>query len=394
MTAAFTDPTRMPAVLHIIDPLWAGLDSLLGLHAFVSLLPEQPQHAILVGPAECEQHARALGVTITDRVNMPLGRVSLCGPALERLIRLRAEQLHGFSSVFVWSPRLAPMVARMIARLVSPDVPVTMMLTVGPRASDAGRKLWLHTGTGAARLRSACFDDQIADAWAHYGLMRPEVLPVPATLNIDWEAQRLAVRRELELRDDELALALLCDPATEGDARLFTWINGVLTIAGKRVVGILPAAAGQMRRAARYLRMHHREWEVVRYKGPMPLALPAADLVIWDLDPRRLNDDMPQPSGGQLAARLAASTGVPMVAVACGLSRRTLVGAPGWCLIGAATMPGLGSGCLPLADDSELRREVGKMLRDGCDQQAQNQSFTEAARKLTAPRSRELAEVF
>ncbi len=357
--------------------------------------------AILLGSRDDELDAHALGLTLTDRVTTQTSNAA-GAPAIDwtltqfrqqrsiaRIVRARQSQVGGIDGVVCWAAGRAGPIADIVSEVCGPRTPVIAMLTRGPRESDRDA-LWPHVGTGSGRVRVACMDDDIASAWRAAGVQRAEVFVAPV-VRLDGggentrgtqEAHRQRLRAELSIRPDEIAVGLLCDPATFGEARLFAWIMGVLAISGRTCVGVAPEGASSMRRAARYLRLHHRHWEIVSFRGPGALAMRAADIVIWDTDPARAGVQIAQPPSGQLSALSVASMGIPIVTVASGLTRRTLVGAPGWCRVGNASMPSLGAGVLPLADDPALRASVGASLAGAVDAPARNLAFADALESL------------
>ncbi len=382
-------------VLHVLEPSVGGEDSVLGVLACVQNLGTSFRHlAVLLGTREHELSAQALGLTLTDRVTTrglpeclqqslvpwPLTGVREAR-AIARILHTRQAQVGGIDAVLCWSVERAGQLARVVADVCGPEVPVRVMLTSGPSGTSRDA-LWRQIGTGAGRVRVTCFDELIARAWRSAGAPIIDVITAPvATLDSAREA-RANVRRELDIARDEIAVGLLCDPATFGDTRLFAWIMGVLAISGRTCVGIAPGGAGSMRRAARYLRLHRRHWEIVPFRGPAALAMSAADIVIWDTDPARTGTHIAHPASGQLNALSVGAMGIPIVTIASDLTRRTLTGAPGWCRVGNASMPSLGAGVLPLADDAALRAEVGHAIARGTNATERNRAFASALETL------------
>lgn len=382
---------RQPVnVLHILEPSLEGQDSILGVVACVQNLAPRFRHlAILLGTRQDELTAQSLWLTLTDRVTtrgvpaslrtalaewMPGGTSLREARATARIIRTRQAQVGGIDVVLCWSAARSRQVAQVVSEVCGPEVAVRTMLTSGPSAVSR-ESLWTETGTGAGRVRVTCFDEQIASAWRGAGAPLIDVLTPPVVSLEGGPAARARVRRELDIANDELVVGLLCDPPTFGDTRLFAWIMGVLAISGRTCVGIVPDGAGSMRRAARYLRLHRRHWDIMPFCGPTALAMSGADVVIWDTDPARAGTHVSQPASGQLSALSVGAMGIPIVTIASDLTRRTMTGAPGWCRVGNASMPSLGAGVLPLADDAMLREQVGKAIAQGTNATERNRSF-------------------
>lgn len=389
--------TTTGRVLHILDPRWTGHDATLAVKCCVDLLPDVEQFAIIAGTRQHELDAAALGVITGDRVSLVAdsliednatvstngGFASIAGErALRTLLRRRLQQIQGVDAVCVWSSRLAGVVAQTVLESNNARARTLAMLTTGPRESWIEGDLSVVSGSALGRAQPICFDEEIAQAWNKAGVSPAEIITCPVVSIDRWSERRSTVREELRIAPTETVLGVIAEPEKAIDMRLLTWIAGVLTIAGRKCVAIAPRESGQSRRAARYLYLHKREWDAVHFEGPTALALPAADLVLWDLDPRRPAVESGQPGGGQITAKMLCAAGVPIFTVASALSRRTLTGAPGWCLSGASTMPGLGSAGLALLDDPALRESVGRDLIAGARAGEANATFADQLRRL------------
>ncbi|MBL0868953.1 MAG: hypothetical protein IBJ18_00055 [Phycisphaerales bacterium] len=389
--------TASPTVLHVLDPRWSGHDATLALKCCVDLLSDVRQYAIIAGSRQSEIEAADLGVTTGDRVNLvadsfeefntvgfgATGIASIAGErSLRELLTRRLTQLGDVRAVCVWSSRLAGVVAQTVHQATNGQTRTLAMLTTGPRETWLESDLCVVSGSGVGRARPVCFDEEIAQSWNKAGVGGVEVIECPVATIDRWSERRRSVREELRITPEEIVLGVIAEPVKSIDMRLLTWIAGVLTIAGRKCVAIAPRGSGQSRRAARYLYLHKREWDAVQFEGPNALALPAADIVLWDLDPRRPAVESGQPGGGQVTAKMVCAAGVPVFTVAGGMSRRTLSGAPGWCLSGASTMPGLGAAGLALLDDPALRTSVGQSLINGVNAGVTNARFAQQMRGL------------
>lgn len=384
-------------VMHVLDPRWTGHDATLAVKCCVDLLTDVEQFAIIAGTRQHELDAAALGVITSDRVSLVAdsliednstvatngGFASIAGErALRALLKRRLQQLGSVDAVCVWSSRLAGVVAQTVLESISARARTLAMLTTGPRENWIEGDLCIVSGSAVGRVLPVCFDDEIAQAWSKAGVSVAEIIECPVASIDRWQERRDSVRNELRIARGETVLGVIAEPEKAIDMRLLTWIAGVLTIAGRTCVAIAPRESGQSRRAARYLYLHKREWDAVHFVGPTALALPAADLVLWDLDPRRAAVETGQPGGGQITAKMLCAAGIPIFTVASALSRRTLKGAPGWCLSGASTMPGLGAAGLALLDDPALRESVGRDLIAGARAGEANATFAEQFRRL------------
>lgn len=247
------------------------------------------------------------------------------------------------------------------------------------------------------------------EAWsaAVGGRAMPLDLP-PATVGL---GDRAVVRAALGIGPNEVALSLLTDPASAGDARLFAWIVGVLHVAGLRAVGIAPAGAACERRAARYLRLHGRHWEVISHHGPAAQAVQAADIAVFGLRHElAVRDELAGASplvGGQSGPTVAASaastqgrwgrglllawramaSGVPVIA-ADDPATRWLLGpaAADRSIAAIVTMPACAPRIMPLVDDPaallalrQAQHERWRELASGSRFEAQLAELVDAA---------------
>lgn len=386
-----------PKVLHVLDPRWTGHDPTLAVKCCVDLIDDVEHYALIAGTRGHELDAAALGVISSDRIGLVADSLvednagvaasgayaSIAGErALRALLTRRLGQLRDVRAVCVWSSRLAGAVAQTVLNVTEGRTRTLAMLTTGPREAWIEGDLCVVSGGGVGRAQPVCFDEEIAQAWGKAGAGFVERVECPVSTIRGWGERRRSVREELRIDPGETVLGVIAEPQSAIDMRLLTWIAGVLTIAGRKCVAIAPRGSGQSRRAARYLYLHKREWDAIQFEGPTALALPAADLVLWDLDPRRAGVETGQPGGGQITAKMVCAAGMPVFTVASGMSRRTLIGAPGWCLSGASTMPGLGAAGLALLDDPALRASVGADLIAGARAGEANSIFAQQMRRL------------
>ncbi|CAN5767043.1 hypothetical protein BH11PLA1_BH11PLA1_04170 [soil metagenome] len=370
----------------MLDPEHAGVDPYLGAAAAARLAGSIAQSAFLIGVRADRQVATALGALAMPWSGFAGGvrSVRALRLAVERhLDRLPITERDAPVVLALWSSRVAALLAGV---RWSRPVAIMAMLTSGPRPSDLRRPLWPYSGTGLGKLRAACFDSAVAAAWSRQGVMAPMVLATPLLEDSRWRPGRDACRAALGIRPGELAVALLNDPPNVADARMFTWVCGAMTISDRPCVGLLPAAAMGLRRAARYLRQHRREWEIIPYAGPMTAALSAADFAIWEHDPARLDDECPQPGGSRLLAAHATLHGLPIIAVTTPTTRDVLAAAPPWCRVGSATMPAFAAAALVLGDDAALRGRVGAVLTADSRSRAPttNAEFADGLRRIVS----------
>jgi hypothetical protein len=346
-------PGSFPTLVHLLRPGASGQDELLACRAACEI-PNVHHLVWLIGNTRDERDARSLGLRISARFSP---RAANLGP-IARLVRPggammpHANRLDASAQVLCWgTPTLD------IARALRIPIAAAVLLD-----SRDIRTTDLH------RTPAIAFCNAIASAWRTHG-HQVAVLTPPYDLLSDgeWLARRQDTRTALRIGADEVVISLLSDPVRDGDARRFAWVTGLLQVAGIRAVGICAHASSQLQRAARYIRLHGRHWEVIAFDGPPAAALPAADLVMWNVDPSRVAGmDVPPrgPAGGAglLSAMMAARHGVPVFSPIDPASDEFLGTIAPELLATAATMPALGACAVPLLSDPHRRAAVGQRL--------------------------------
>jgi hypothetical protein len=339
--------------VHLLHPAASGQDEFLACRA--ACMIQNVRHLVwLIGTTRDEHDARALGLDVTARfsaraANMgPIARFLRPGGVLTQY----AERLDASAQVLCWGTATLD-----IARALCLPIAATVLLdSRDVRTTELGR------------TPAIAFCNAIADAWRARGDLVSVLSPPHDVMSDDeWDRRRIDARSSLGISSDEVVVSLLSDPVRDGDARRFAWVTGLLQVAGIRAVGICAHASSQVQRAARYIRMHGRHWEVIAFRGPPAAALPAADLVMWNVDPSRVAGmDIPprgQAGGaGLLSAMLAARHGVPVFSPMDPASEEFLGTIAPELLATAATMPALGACAVPLLSDPQRRRAVGMRL--------------------------------
>jgi hypothetical protein len=140
---------------------------------------------------------------------------------------------------------------------------------------DAHRPHALQPG-----VRTLAMGHAIADAHTRAGHPPDGIWPWPT--HAPATARREAARAALGIDPDDRAVLMLCDPAEVGSARRFVHVLGVLSLAGVRVVGLMPAHAGHAARAHRFTHLVGHRWRLQAFEGPQLEAAAAADLCLWD----------------------------------------------------------------------------------------------------------------
>ncbi len=373
--AASLERSAAPSVVHVVDPETSGQEPLLGA-AKATSIGGFAHHAWVIGGTRSEELAWAYGLRTTDRVVARrargplsilagldaigrLGRAGVRGAAmgfrragLVNLARARfgaqGRTLAEPDVVVAWSTSAAALARATFAS----ECPLLLMCLRGPDGESIERVLRLR-----GPIMAGAFSPAIAHAWREAGVPGVMMIDPPALVDPRWGERRAVARASLGIGDDELTIALLADPVARGDARLFSWLIGVVHVAGRHALGVMPAGASQSRRAARYLRLHGRSWDVLRTEGSSLAMLHAADVGVWGCE----HPSSPG-AGGWLLARALGCNGVPVVATDQ-LGAGELLASEAWCVVREATMPSFAKALLPLADDAALRARVGASLR-------------------------------
>jgi hypothetical protein len=329
---------------------------------------------VVIGTSADARAATALGARVLAVVPGP-GRGPAALPGRGALLRRRVGAALDAAAgagqrqrwAVAWSPRdLAALPRRWLDR--------TALITAEPPGRCAPGRLPARVGVvGPMAL----------GAWQ--GVGPGLAVAVPAPVSRRCAGTRQQTRAALGIGQGEFVVALLSDPPSTDDSRLFAWIVGMLHVAGLRAVGVAPAGTGSERRAARYLRLHGRHWEVIRHTGHTAGALPAADAAIFglrhdlalrgDLEgvsplapaaaahagaPASVAADPGADFGRALPLALhAMATGVPVIAPADAGTRWLMGegdGLPARSLAAAVTMPAFAPRLMPLVESAAALR--------------------------------------
>lgn len=283
----------MPRTLHIVEPArtsWAMMARLIGER-------RAGDAVIVLGGSGGARVAELVGIRPSVRVAPALGCDPLGWATVRRLVH-RAG-LDEFEGVHAWS-----IGALGAARLAFPSVLACATLSSPPnRTTGCAARLsrrWIDACAGVRFSTVA-----LRDAWAF--ALGPSAINA-GVLHVDAGAARFAAatpasraREQWRVSDDERVLLALADAPSFVDARRFIFHCGVVSIAGKRLVGVVPPQAMQMERAVRFTRRHHGAWRLVIDDTPMPHLLGCADAA------------MPSSAHSEWSVAMARAAGVPVV---------------------------------------------------------------------------------
>lgn len=293
-----------PRVVHLLDPEFAGEGALCAAAA-AQRVPGFVHQLWLIGGEHARAGARSLCSAIDRTACAPLGISEL---ATRTVRRWTTEPGQRPDLIVAWSEA-----ALGLAALAAPEIAAVGMMTSSPLRSWRGVAAeWLQRRALARTPIMTC-GRGLRDAWTAAGAsVTGEIaLPgrVPASLR-----DRAAVRQELGLEPNEVAVLLLADPPTLGDAKRFAHLLGIMEVCGCPAVGLVGDSVTGWPRAARFVRRFGTDWPFIRFQGPWLDALAAADVVVWHAHKMPIHAAMPRFGGAPLALA-ALGAGRPVVTV-------------------------------------------------------------------------------
>jgi hypothetical protein len=219
---------------------------------------------------------------------------------------------------------------------------------------------WFGAPLGNAIL--LCYDEvskgELEAAWPG---VEVRVVPAPAVAT-RFDADRARAREMLGIDPGDLVVLLIGD-GPEADSLRFSFLLGLMDVAGRSIVGVLPASAAHRGRGARLRRRSTRPLRVVTTNRPMLKVAPACDMAVWDAggDGPVAHRD-PDAGAGAVALASVLGTGVPAVAPRCATFEALYPeAARERCLAMNSSLPELARVLMGLADDEPGRAEMGRL---------------------------------
>jgi hypothetical protein len=296
--------------LHLIDPpecAWPALEILAPLlHQPDTRLRHEP---IIVGGTNAHARARRHGVNARDRFTPPLGKPLLGSRTLRRILDARPAQ----DLIVPWSVRTTLLAAR-----AAPHLPVVPVLTLPP--PPVGRAVrWTpfarHLRQSTLVVYPSAF---LRDSWvARFTLLGCPSAVIPLTLPASSSARRDELRAQWGASDDTIVITPLGEPEEAVDAHAAVFAAGVLGVAGRAALVVVPPRAARLDRALRFAARIRPARRVIVDERPIPEILDAVDLVLWSEPPgepsRPRRSVYTTPLGG-VSLAFAAARNIPIVA--------------------------------------------------------------------------------
>lgn len=280
-------------ILHLIDPA-AGEGPLLACAAALRI-PGFDHTVWTIGPRAAARRAAAAGVPSHHTLPAPARRPTLAWPAARALAADLRRAGATPDVVHCWSFSTLT-----LARLAfGPRLPKMVFACSDPADLPRWSRPQLADGPLLVTTRRTTWRRWIADVSLD---ARHLPLPIPTPLTAPSARDDLRAAVGIAPGEHALLIALLADPPRAADARAFSFMLGLLHLAGARVIGVVPRGVGQGRRGARFVRAHGRRWGLVEWDGPMSVLAPATDLAMWS-----------PPNDSGLVAAAYAGAGIPIV---------------------------------------------------------------------------------
>jgi hypothetical protein len=343
-------------VLHLIDGSGEPgprLDLCAGAAGLLAARTSGEHASCVVGPAAARRRASALGAPRGWHVAPVLRRPE----AAARGVRGIGES---------WSPDVvqcwgAEMLG--VARLAFPAGTPLVAVIEGRGGGHGLLVEWFGAPLTNAVL--LCYDEgdraALADEWPGVEVRRvpPGVVPRPGLTN---EPRR--VREALGIDPGEIAVLLVGD-APQADALRFAFLMGLMQVAGRSVVGVMPTSASGRRRGSRLRRRAIHRLRVVASDRTLLELASACDLGVWDAGGTGpVAHWTPDAGAGAVAVASVLAAGVPVVAPACPTFEALYpAAAREACLARNSSLPELARLLMGLANDQAAARAIGHEVR-------------------------------
>lgn len=297
--------------LHLIDPARCGWPALTLLGTLAADRASRIEHEVLiVGGATAEARAREHGVRPRGRFTMPLDQPLLGVRMLARIVASRPPP----DLIVPWSIPTTRLASRAGAGL--PIVPVMTL----PPPQNTGVARWTSF---ARRLRQSALvvypSAFLRDSWvARFTLLGCPSSVIPVSIAASPASDRRAeLREQWGAEPGTIVITALGEPEEAVDAHAAVFAAGVLGVAGRAAMVVVPPRASRLDRALRFASLIRPSRRVLVDDRPMPALLEGVDLAVWSEPtgeasrPRGSVYTMPL---GAISLAWAAARGIPIVA--------------------------------------------------------------------------------
>lgn len=230
---------------------------------------------ILVGGVEAAERAREYGIESDDRLPGLLGHAPLSWRALRRAL----DRIGRRDVLVCWSLGTA-----ILGTFAARGEAVVPVLSLPPPVFE-GMVKWAPAARCLRRAALVAYPTSfLRDAW----VARFTLLGCPSIVLPDVGASeggpspgRDELRRQWGLEDDDVAILAVGEPEEVIDAHAAVFAAGVLGVAGKRAVAVVPSRAGRLDRALRFARSIRPPRRVIVEDAPPTALLDACDVALW-----------------------------------------------------------------------------------------------------------------
>jgi hypothetical protein len=317
-------------VTHIIEPRVTGMSALAAVAALCRNIgdggPAKITHrAVVLGGTSAATRAERAGLRAFDRLAVPGGVPQAAARAFQRLLVSRPA----VDLLVCWSAA-----SLALAWLADHRLPRTAMFTAHEPShavnlsptlwNPVGRALFSRTLRRAAEHTPLAFATAtLREAWSASlpGASAGRVLPLGIDASLLRHAARAEVRGQWAVRPDESVVIALGEPERCIDASTFGYHCGVTSVAGARLLGVVPSAAFDSERGLRFTERHAGAWRLAIDDRPIWELLPGCDAAYWVGGGAASHSDV--------SLRWAAAAGLPIVATDDEPARTLLASYPG-----------------------------------------------------------------
>lgn len=316
-------------VTHIIEPRVMGMSALAAVATLCDSIGDGPakiiHRAVVLGGTGAAARAERAGLRSCDRLAIPGGVPQAAARSFQRLLVSRPA----VDLLVCWSAA-----SLALAWLADHRLPRTAMFSTHEPSHGAtlsptlwnpiGRALFNRTLRRAAENAPMAFATAtLRDAWSASVPAASEgrILPLGIDAARMRPESRASLRARWAVQPDESVVIALGEPEQCIDASTFGYHCGVTSVAGARLLGVVPSAAFDTERGLRFTERHAGAWRIAVDDRPIWELLPGCDAAYWVGGGAASHSDV--------SLRWAAAASLPIVATDDEPARSLLAGYAG-----------------------------------------------------------------